>query len=228
MKYYFDITPSKNFKKLDDFLLKTKKEFSLFFCITTEEPNIFFLHSRKEIDVIFGRKTESWLCAWATDSNIYTLHPNVYTTESNHNADHFWPVIKHEYAHLFFKQLTGVSYPKWLNEGLACYLAKQEKKAPTHNEAMKILDSFQKSNSQIYSIGYFWVKLLIERFGKKKFMKFLKRISPRMDEKKFDKAFYATYKIRFNKKELNILFQENACDQKCRNERGRSRAQEGA
>jgi hypothetical protein len=39
-------------------------------------------------------------------------------------------------------------------------------------------------------------------------MAFLKRLGPRMDERKFAAAFHATYRMRFNKKELENLFSE--------------------
>ncbi len=209
MKHLFDVNPAKDNKKFDSFLLKTKKELSEFFGIQIEDPNIFFLHSRKDVDSAFGRKTESWLCAWAKSGNIYILHPEVYETESDHKIDHFWKTIKHEYTHLYFKQLTGIGYPKWLNEGLACYLAGQEKKVPTCEEAIKIFNYFEKGDSMVYGVGYFWVKLLIEKFGKKKFLVFLKQLEPNMSERKFAYVFYATYKIHFNKKELEVLFSKS-------------------
>lgn len=210
MEYCFDIKPSKSNKKLNGFLLETQKELSDFFGITIKEkPNIFFLHSRKEIDTIWGKKTEPWFCAWAKDSNIYILHPSVYTKESDHTIAHFWQTIKHESSHLYFKQFTGINYPKWLNEGLACYLAGQKKKNPTLEDAVKVFDYFRKGGSQVYGIGYFWVKLLIEKFGKKKFITFLKQFNSGIDEQKFAATFHTTYKIRFNKKELEILFRKN-------------------
>lgn len=205
MFQYFSVKPAKNNQKLDKFLFATKKELSNFFSINVEQPNIFFLNSRKDIDKIRKMKTKRWQSGWAKNGNIFILNPKIYAKESSHTAEHFWKTIKHEYCHLYFKKLTGTGYPKWLNEGLACYLAGQVKKSPTSDDVMKIFDYFKKSNWQIYSIGYFWVKLLIEKLGKKKFFKLLKQLKPELNENKFKLIFYKVYKIKFSKKDLSVL-----------------------
>ena len=127
----FNVKPNKKNQKINKFLSETKKELSDFFNIKVEQPNIFFLDSRKDINKTWGRKMPEWSSGWAKNSNIFILNPKIYTKESSHKKiEHFWKTIKHEYCHLYFKKLTGTSYPKWLNEGLACYLAKQIKKTP--------------------------------------------------------------------------------------------------
>jgi len=199
---YFQVKPVKNNPKISKFLIEIQKEFSEFFGIDVEQPDIFFLDSRKDIDIIRNKKTESWLSGWAENGNIFILNPKIYTKESNHTAEHFWQTIKHEYCHLYFKKLTGTSCPKWLNEGLACYLAGQIKKSPTSDEAMKVFDYFQKSDWQVYSVGYFWVKFLIEKFGKEKFKKLLKELRLEINENEFKSVFYKIYKIKFSEKDL--------------------------
>jgi len=201
----FSLKIAKDDSKLNKFLLATEKELSDFFGINIERPSIFFLDSRKDINKIWGKKTESWLSAWAKNGNIYILNPKIYTKESDHSIEHFWQAIKHEYCHLYFRQLTGVNYPKWLNEGLACYLAGQVKKTPPRNEAMKVFDYFQKSDKQIYCIAYFWVKLLIEKFGIKKLLDLFKQLKPKFNEREFKSVFYKVYKISFSEKHLARL-----------------------
>ena len=212
---YFIIQPLKNKPghKLDKFLETTKNELYDFFNINVEHPYIFFLNSRKDIDKIWNKKTESWLCAWAKNGDIFILNPKIYAKESNHEIKHFWQTIKHEYCHLYFNKLTGVTCPKWLNEGLACYLAGQIKKTPTQDEAMKVFEYFEKNDREIYSIGYFWVKILIKKFGKKVFLKFLKELKPGLNERKFRIIFYKVYKIKFSKNSLSILFQDGVLNE---------------
>jgi len=208
MPSHFILKIEKNNSKLNRFLLAAEKELPDFFGVNIQRPNIFFLDSRKVIDEIRRKKTESWLCAWARNGNIYILNPKIYTKESSHTSEHFWKTIKHEYCHLYFKQLTGISYPAWLNEGLACYLAGQVNKAPTASQAVKVFDYFQKSDKYIYSIAYFWVKLLIEKFGGKKLLELLKQLKPELSEQEFKLIFYKIYKIKFSNKYFNDLFKK--------------------
>jgi len=205
----FNIKPASNNLKFNKFLSETKKGLSDFFGVKTEQPNVFFVNSRKDINKIWGTKTENWMSGWAKNGNIFILNPKIYTKESNHTKKHFWQTIKHEYCHLYFKQLTGTSYPKWLNEGLACYLAGQVKKKPAQEEALRVFNYFQKGDQQIYSVGYFWVRFLIEKFGRKKFLTLLNLLEPELTENKFKFIFLKVYKIDFSKKDLNLLIKDN-------------------
>lgn len=205
MQQVFTLKPVKNNPKLDHFFSHIEKEFFNFFGIEIDKPLIFFLRSRKDIDKIWGKKTESWFCAWVKKGNIYILDPAVYTKESDHKIEHFWSTIKHEVCHLYFNQLTGINYPKWLNEGLACYLAGQVKKTPSPDERIKVSNYFKKSDGKIYAIGFFWIKLLIEKFGRKKFIELLKLMKPELTEQGFKNIFFTVYKIKFTKTNLNEL-----------------------
>lgn len=196
-------------KKLENFINSTQKELESFFHIKMEPVDVFLIDSRKDIDRIWRKKTEKWLTAWTKNNNIFILNPKNYTRESDHkDIKHFWQTLKHECSHLYFKQLTQANYPKWLNEGLACYLANQVKKELTQKEALKVFDYYSKIDWQIYSIGYFWVKLLIEKFGRKKLLTLLKQLKPNLSEHKFKLIFYKLYKIKFSKKHLSILLME--------------------
>ena len=176
----------------------------MWFGVEVVIPNIILLKNRSEIDQAFGAKTEAWLVGWARENTIFILHPDFFTQESSHtNPDYFWKVLKHEYCHLFFIGATGTNLPKWLNEGLACYLAEQVKSAPSPEEALDIVSYFQKNDSRIYSIGYFWVSHLISRFGQEKVQELIKRLHPDMDEQQFAQIFFATFNVEFSKEGLN-------------------------
>ena len=193
-------------KKLKNFINSSRKELEGFFHIKIEPTNIFLIDSREEIDKMWGKKTERWLTAWTRNNNIFILNPKNYTRESDHkDIKHFWQTLKHECSHLYFKKLTQTNYPKWLNEGLACYLAGQVKKRPTTEEVLRIFDYFQKTDWKIYAIAYFWVKLLIDKFGKGKMLGLVKCINPQMTEKQFRENFYRIYRINYSKKDLRTL-----------------------
>jgi len=200
---------SKFNKKMAGFLKSIQEELDDFYDISIEQPSVFFIDSRKEINEIWGRKTEEWFSAWAKDGSIFILNPEVYTKESNHkDINHFWQSLKHEYCHLYYRKITNTGYPKWLNEGLANYLAGQVKKKPTKREALRVFDYYQKLDWRIYNIGYFWTKLLIERFGKKKLLTLIKSIGSQTTEKEFAKKFHRVYKFHYSKTDFEKILEE--------------------
>ncbi len=199
---------SKFNKKMKEFLKSTQKELDNFYNTSIKNPSIFFIDSRKEIDNIWGKKTEEWFSAWAKDGNIFILNPQVYTKESSHkDIKHFWQSLKHEYCHLYYKKITGAGKPKWLNEGLANYLAGQVKKKPTREEALRVFDYYQKIDWRIYNIGYFWTKLLIDKFGKKKLLTLIEDIDFQTTEKEFAKKFHQVYRLYYSKTDFEKILE---------------------
>jgi hypothetical protein len=202
-KQILGVSLEKPNKEIQEFLEDTQKELSRFFGISVGQPVLFFLNSRKEIDFIWNKKTEGWMVAWAKENYIFILNPKVYTKESDHkDIKHFWQVLKHEYCHIYFKKITNVNYPKWLNEGLACYLANQIKPQPSPEEALKIFEYFSKSDSQIYKPAYFWTKLLIEKFGVEKMLSLIETIKSGITEKQFSANFYKIYGLHYSEKDF--------------------------
>ncbi|MEK7070069.1 MAG: hypothetical protein AAB962_03365, partial [Patescibacteria group bacterium] len=84
--------------------------------------------NRKEFDKKLNRKTKLWLVANVANGEINILHSNSFAKESTHKANEFFPILKHEIAHLFIDRMTnGKSVPNWLDEGLASYVSKKYK-----------------------------------------------------------------------------------------------------
>lgn len=205
MPNIFNINQKVNKKVISKFL-NYENNLAKFFNIKINHVNIFFLKSRKELDLILGRKTEDWLVAFTGYGSIFILDPKVYYKQSSHkDMGSFWQTLNHECCHLFYYKLAGVNFPKWLDEGFACYLAGQVKKKPTKEEVLKVFEYFKKSDWQIYNIGYFWVKLLIEKFGKEKMLKLLKILDHGINEEKFKRNFYKVYKISYDRGVFNEL-----------------------
>ena len=206
----FKIHSVKDNKKLIKFLNSTRKELEKFFNIKIRPVSVFLLDSRDQIDQIRQEKTESWLVGWTRGNSIFILNPQKFAKESSHkDTKDFWRVLKHEYTHIAIKKFCGHDKPRWLHEGLCCYLAKQIKRKPTKNEALKVFKYYQKGDSQIYTIGYFWVKFLIEKFSKKKLLGLLKGTDNQINEEQFARKFYQIYKIHFNKKGLTKLLNKS-------------------
>ena len=207
--HFFKLQDVKDIKKLNSFLKKSQKELSHFFGTEIYFPSVFFINSRKQYDDVWKMKSKNWMVGGADGRNIFILNPEVYTKESSHkNQSDFWLVLKHEYCHIAIKQFYKQenNKPKWLNEGLCCYLANQIKKTPAKKEALKVFGYYLKADWQIYTVGYFWTKLLIEKFGKKKLLQLLKGINYYTTEKEFGEMFYKQYKIHYTKKDFSELF----------------------
>ena len=61
------------------FLQATRKELERFFGIKIDKPLVYLIDSRKEIDRIWGKRTERWLTAWANEKylTISKIKPSV-------------------------------------------------------------------------------------------------------------------------------------------------------
>jgi hypothetical protein len=203
-QYCWEMLSTTN-QKVVDTLKKSGKELDKFWGITVDPPLVFLVKSRKEIDKFWGRKTESWMSAWTTNGTIFILDPKVYEKESDHKLEHFWKTIKHEYCHLYYRRVAGVGVPRWLNEGLACYLAEQVKKTSEKKVLLRVNDFYDKGGSEVYGLGYFWAKMLVEKFGKAKLMKLLKGMKPVMKQKQFGEHFKKVYGFSLTKTDLSKL-----------------------
>lgn len=207
-KAFFKISSIRQPKELLSILKKTNKELNEFFDMNLKIPSVFFIQSRKQFNELWKMETEDWMVGFADGANIFILDPAVYTKESSHkDINNFYKTLNHEYAHIAIRKYCGHNRPKWLNEGLACYLAKQEKSVPPKENLLKIFDYHQKSDSEIYGIGYFWVKFLIENFGKEKILELLKNINYKTGEKNFAESFCKIYGFNYSKNDFEKLIE---------------------
>ncbi len=109
-------------------VIKAHDDVSLRFKEKLENLIVCVHKGRKEFDKKLNRKTEPWFVANAANGEINILHGNSFAKESTHKADEFFPILKHEVAHLFIDKITnGKSVPKWLDEGLASYVSEKYK-----------------------------------------------------------------------------------------------------
>jgi len=202
------ILSSKIDRKLANFLKLTQKELEKFFNIKIKPADIFLLESRKQIDSIRKEKTEPWVVGWVKNNTIYILNPDVFTKESSHkDVNAFWRTLKHEYSHIAIEQFCGYrcENPLWLIEGLCCYIAKQNKEQPTDRELSVIFKKRKLAGRELYVVGYFWVRFLIERFGKEKILRLFKALNHSTSLKQFAQKFYQTYKIIFSKDKFGLM-----------------------
>lgn len=191
-------------QQLKLFIKDVKKEFDVFFDFKIKDPTLYFVASRKDFDLIVGRKTENWLVAIARANSIYILDRKIFAKESNHKKEEFWLTLKHEYSHIYYSQITKSHYPGWLNEGLASHLSGKKiiVKEKDQAQLLNVFDYYKKGGHNAYGISQYWVEFLLKEYGQKKLIKLIKSldIKEELSSNYFNQQFYKIYGFRFDKK----------------------------
>lgn len=193
--------------KVERFLQKAGREFDAFFKFKINEPLIFLLNTRKEMDAVWNRRTENWVVGGLIRRNIYIFSPDVYAKVSSHKKEDFWTTLKHEYCHSYYQQICNTSTPVWLNEGLACFLSG---KKVTYTKFKKeyflgVFKYFSRFDADGYALSQFWVEKLLKKFGKTKMVALIKSLSQEMTERDFALIFKKIYKIEYSKKSFEKM-----------------------
>ncbi len=187
---------------------QAKKDLVALFDFDVNEPLITLIDTRREMDLVLGRKTESWMVGTAFGfRNIYIFNPAVFPKVSGRKAEDFWQVLRHEYCHIYIKQMVKTDRPIWLNEGFACYFAGQSLAAKTisEKELLNFSEYYHRGGKGVYFIGQFWVELLIKQLGIKKFVQLIKSFEPNMTVQNFSRKFKKVYGFNANKKGFSAL-----------------------
>jgi len=212
----FELKQKKN-KFIEEAYHQSMKELNAFYEIdwVRNIPKVFVLKSRQEIDAVRGEKTKDWVTGWAGGFNtIYILDITKIKTESSHKKGYskkeYVALIKHELSHLFFNILVKGGYQStWLWEGTAIYTAGQDKFKVKPEKFSQFLDFYEqhvKGKQTVYYESGFFVEMLVEKFGKKKFLNFLKSLQKIKNKKEFDSLFFKTYKFNLNYEEINEIY----------------------
>lgn len=153
---------------------------------------------RKEFDKKLNRKTKLWLVANVANGEINILHSNSFAKESTHKADEFFPILKHEIAHLFIdKKTNGKAVPKWLDEGLAQYVSGKYKDI---KHSIYIEQDFceklgtpkgwnEHSDNCAYDTASLFVAFLAEKYTLDKIMKLFSMLDINYYYPNFEKTF---------------------------------------
>lgn len=205
--HYFILQSKRFSKKLEEFIKTTKRELENFLNYEAGYPLIFFINSRKEMDLIWGKKTEKWFVGASKNNSIYIFDPKVFASESTHKKDEFWQVFKHEYFHVYFAQITKGHFPRWLNEGLACYFSgkKLVLKDGDRKNLLNIFIYYEGSDKGLYAVGQFWVEYFIKKFGRGKMVELIKNTATVKNSRQFASLFNRIYGFKFNKSSFTKL-----------------------
>jgi len=170
---------------------------------------IKFVYKRSQMDDLCGFRTPKWHVGFARKNQIFIFSPSVFEKVSNHPKSDFNYTLTHEIAHLFINELLKINYPKWLNEGLAGYVAEQYKirKVGKINKFSELHDKKGWNKFNNYPQAYSFTKYLIDKFGKEKILEFTKNLSLKIGSnqyfKDFKKFFNEFLKTDFDKEVLD-------------------------
>ncbi|OGD65874.1 hypothetical protein A3F08_00080 [Candidatus Berkelbacteria bacterium RIFCSPHIGHO2_12_FULL_36_9] len=198
--YGVDINRLRNTMKIeiDSTIQNLSKELENFWGEKPEaEPIVTIVESREEIDKLRGERTDKKLVGWHQKRKyIWILDQEKFESESTFKKKDFDTILKHELSHFLFTNITKGSYPKWLNEGLACYLAGQKyHRGITKNDIEKVLKCYADFDRSLFAHSYLLVRKIIELKGEKYFVKFLKSFNENMKEEEFKILFKKFYNI---------------------------------
>lgn len=160
---------------------------------------VHLVYTRGEMDSLLGRKTEDWVVGTFNTKKhaIYVFAPSVYEKESSHRVEDFPYTIAHEMAHIFTAEQYGLKDPKWLNEGLAGYVAqdyeviKMNKGRICPLRSMHTYKQWDKNHN--YPQAFSFTKYLIDRFGKEAFLRFYRKLEDEVGYEEFAEKFQVSF-----------------------------------
>ena len=158
---------------------KSMKELRKFFGINWiyNTPAIMLIPNRKTLNKYKREETEPWEVGGTYGKRlIILLNRKNYEKESCHkySDEEYNSLIKHELCHLFVNIFTkNKNVPVWLNEGICIYLSGQNKFKKPLKKFESFLKFIEKGGVNVYQESGFAVELLINKFGKNKFLKLL-------------------------------------------------------
>ena len=198
------------FKMISDLESKLK--------IRLTEPIIVNLHlTRADYEKVLRKNTQEWEVGNTSKNNVIDiLHPDSFSDFSSHNKEEFYPILKHELAHIYIRKLSeNKTVPMWLNEGLAMCIAgqvpKYQNSEPTYVERRyleKLSTQYGWDKHAHYS-GYkyscLFVNYLINKYSISLVIGLIKSSKTIFDVNSFDNSFSKIYGLSLEKAENSFI-----------------------
>lgn len=181
---------------------RTTQRYNEFFNMVSHRKfQIYIIHTREEMDIAAEKKTADWLAGYSfgQKGQIFLFDPECYNKETGRTLYNIRKLLKHEMAHLYFGEITKANKPKWLNEGLAEYLAKKNLKEITIEDAVNGIDYDVDFTLEQYTKSHKLVDFLITKFGKEKLLLLLRSYH---NPEEFFSAFQNIYGFELTKEKL--------------------------
>ncbi len=178
----------------EELIEKASKQVSSFFNDEVPEFKISFLKTREEMDKIWKRPTPAWVVAkTGNDNDISIFEEDVFERVSHHPKEDFPKVLAHEITHIYTKSKFNLTFPMWLNEGIAYVVADQDKKTGEKKDIRQAHTFEEWNKNPVYGASGKFVRYLIEKFGKEKLIDLLKEIKENEKKETFKAKFKQTF-----------------------------------
>ena len=179
-------------KEIEDYSEKLNTELEEFFNIhfKYEKPRIIVVADRETVNQMLKSQTPEWVVGWSEKRNIFILDKFAYVKPVT--DEYYFKIIKHEMIHSYFYIASNnCEYPEWLFEGIALYLAGQNK---NKIESFKnFLNYYDHKDEGIYKESGFAVEFLIKYYGKGKFLELVRGLKYIASKEKFAVLFKEIY-----------------------------------
>lgn len=196
-------------KFLSEIYERSMKELDGFFKLNWKRnrPRVFLLRDRKTIDMYRGTKTQDWIVGWVNNMDVFVLDKDTYEKESCHkySDEEYSRLIKHELAHAFFLIVSGYkNEPDWLWEGMAMYLAGDNKKNKKPKKFTNFLEFYEKAPG-VYKESGFAIECLSKKYGKTKLLSLVKSLKEIKSKEGFISKFKEIYGFAPSYKKFNDM-----------------------
>jgi hypothetical protein len=193
-------------EELDSIYAQALEKLNNFFDIKWEQnkPKVYIVSDRETAESLRDKQTPNWVVGWNGNGVVFVLDKDVaLKTESTIQDDEDYKMlIVHELAHLYFKIVTGgKTQPNWLWEGTSIVAAGQAEKWKKPTEFRNFLDS-----NDVYSEAGYALLLLIQKFGKEKFIQILKNYKTYSGD--FSILFKNTYNMELSYTSFEALLKK--------------------
>ncbi|MFA5303435.1 MAG: hypothetical protein WC393_02775 [Candidatus Nanoarchaeia archaeon] len=201
---------SENYPEIDEYFEKSFNELKNYFNFEWDKniPLLFLIGTRKEMDLLEGRKTEDWCMGTTKGRLVFIFSPESLEKETCHKykKNDYLAVIKHELVHVFTNIILKKNYlPNWLWEGLAVYLSGQNNFNKKLTEFKEFLEYYDNGGSEVYYESGFAIEVLIAKLGKDKLMDLVCSSKYISNKEEFDDAFKKIYKFNPTYENFNKL-----------------------
>jgi len=178
-KVYYNPTHSDNIKFWKNLILKAYSKNQKFFKIKKIPLfKIIFVYSRKEMDKLWGAKTQNYVSGFSKKTKIIIFSPDSIEKYTCWKKSDFYSTLVHEINHRFFVDIVGTSKPLWLSEGVASYVQTNKIKKKLIIPLSLLGTNFNNSGIKAYDYAKQFIRYLIKRYKKEKLIQLIKLIKP--------------------------------------------------
>ncbi|MBT3836478.1 hypothetical protein HOD05_04430 [Candidatus Woesearchaeota archaeon] len=173
------------FPTLDKLVDSSFKINEAFFQNFLSKQTIYVARNREEYNREFGCPTQDWMVGYhcTPKSHILIMSPEGLEQTGFHERDSFSQILTHEINHRFMSDLYEFSFPIWVFEGLACYVANQFNESKLTDDIIDFpfdrmhYSDFYANSKYTYSKSGGFTNYLVNTYGEKSLLTFIEEVN---------------------------------------------------